>query len=365
MHYATKLLECITDYHLGNTNTTEWLQNMAQFAQCEAVHVVNWTAGRPETAITYSSAEPIKFDAAWLTWVDRLIETMNPKEPDLLENIAQSAEANDGPADNPLTNPELMISYLDSYPAISLLIFQSNNKSEGWSDNERKYLRRLLPGLLKAHLVHKKLTNAEDRLQMANSAMNGSPRAMIGMSPTGEIFQANDAALDLQDGTTFATQNGRLTINEPRVMQQLNDKLGEMRILQADSVNQFIWNRSFRSTSDGENYQLMLRGFILDPWHLETSAYDRFAVLTIGRPDSAQSPTVEQLRDFYDLSNAQARVVLALLEGNDVMTSAAKLHISINTMRSHMRSIYAKLGASNQSDLLRLLTRTLVDYTRK
>jgi DNA-binding CsgD family transcriptional regulator len=30
-----------------------------------------------------------------------------------------------------------------------------------------------------------------------------------------------------------------------------------------------------------------------------------------------------------------------------------------------MRAIYTKLGANNQSDLLRLLTRTLVDYTRK
>jgi len=82
----------------------------------------------------------------------------------------------------------------------------------------------------------------------------------------------------------------------------------------------------------------------------------------VATPDIAASPTSEQLRDFFDLSSAQARVVLALLQGNDVMTSAAKLHISINTMRSHMRAIYAKMGINNQSDLLRLLAGTLVDY---
>jgi DNA-binding CsgD family transcriptional regulator len=219
--------------------------------------------------------------------------------------------------------------------------------------------------LLKAHTVQKQFTNTNNRLQIANRVINANPRAFVGLSPVGEILQSNDAALDLQKGETFSTKNGKLVINNSKVSLQFNNKLAEMRILQANSVNQFIWNRSFRSESDGENYQLMLRGFILDPWHLETTTYDRFAVLTIGQPDSAQSPTAEQLRDFYDLSNAQARVVLALLEGNDVMTSAAKLHISINTMRSHMRAIYTKLGASNQSDLLRLLTRTLVDYTRK
>ncbi len=365
MKHTVTLLESIADLHLGNINAEEWLQQLGSIANCKSACMISWTSGRPETAITHSAAEPIEFDAAWLIWVDKFVQTTNPEQPGLLDDLVRSAGVIDSSPDNSLTNPKLMIAYLDSFPAVTLLVFQSDNKADDWNERDRQHLRMLLPSLLKAHLVHKKLTIAEDRLQMANSAINGSPRAMIGMSPTGKIFQANDAALDLQDGTTFGTRNGTLSINDPKVMRQLNDKLGEMRILKADSVNQFIWNRSFRSKSDGENYQLMLRGFILDPWHLESSAYDRFAVLTIGHPDSTQSPTVEQLRDFYDLSNAQARVVLALLEGNDVMTSAAKLHISINTMRSHMRSIYAKLGASNQSDLLRLLTRTLVDYTKK
>jgi DNA-binding CsgD family transcriptional regulator len=47
------------------------------------------------------------------------------------------------------------------------------------------------------------------------------------------------------------------------------------------------------------------------------------------------------------------------------MSAAAKLHISINTIRSHMRAVYAKLGVSGQSDLLRVLTRTLVEYIKK
>jgi DNA-binding CsgD family transcriptional regulator len=109
----------------------------------------------------------------------------------------------------------------------------------------------------------------------------------------------------------------------------------------------------------------MLRAHKLKGWRIESSIYDRFAVLYIACIDSAVSPSAEQLRDYYDLSNAQARVVLALLEGNDVMTAAAKLHISINTIRSHVRAIYAKLGVSSQSDLLRVLTRTLVEFIKK
>jgi DNA-binding CsgD family transcriptional regulator len=182
------------------------------------------------------------------------------------------------------------------------------------------------------------------------------------MTPIGEVIRANEAGYELLEGKSFCVKNGLISINQATVMQQFRDKLAEIRILGRDSLHNFVWNRGFHSTADKHNYQLMLKVHELHSWQLESSNYDRFVTLMVATPDITASPTSEQLRDFFDLSNAQARVVLALLEGNDVMTSAAKLHISINTMRSHMRAIYAKMGVNNQSDLLRLLAGTLVDY---
>jgi len=154
----------------------------------------------------------------------------------------------------------------------------------------------------------------------------------------------------------------KLLINDSKIMRQFSGKLAELRSLATDSISQFIWNRSFHMEPDAHHYQLALRGFAHESWRLESNPHDRFALLVIGSPKMRTPPKADQLRDFYDLSNAQARVVLSLLEGNDIMTSAAKLNISINTIRSHMRAIYAKLGVDNQRDLLRVLLSTLVDY---
>jgi len=220
----------------------------------------------------------------------------------------------------------------------------------------------LLPALFKAHLVHKTLSRSDDTIDIANNALDAIPRAIIGMTPKGELVRANNAARNLLDGTSFRVENGKLIINDSKIMRQFSGKLAELRSLAPESISQFIWNRSFHKEPDAHHYQLALRGVAHESWRLESNPHDRFALLVIGSPQIRISPKADQLRDFYDLSNAQARVVLSLLEGNDVMTSAAKLSISINTIRSHMRAIYAKLGVDNQRDLLRVLLSTLVDY---
>ena len=51
-----------------------------------------------------------------------------------------------------------------------------------------------------------------------------------------------------------------------------------------------------------------------------------------------------------------------MMDGHDIVTTAARLHISVNTVRSHLRAIYAKLGVENIAGLLRMVSATLVNY---
>jgi DNA-binding CsgD family transcriptional regulator len=365
LQYAVELLDSIADLHLGNIDFSAWLQRLAGLAECEAACAISWTAGKPETAEFAYSTDPIQLDKTWLSWVDNLVHQTQPTQPILLSELAKQAGLFNNPGNDLLANNKLMIGFLDADPAITLLVFRTDNRPDGWNDDDRQRLATLLPSLLKAHCVHKKLTLGENRLAMANSALNGLPRVLISLTPTGEIIRPNSAGAELLQGEVFSAKDGRLSICDRKVMQQFMEKLAEIRILGKMSVDNFIWNRSFRCAHDNLNYQLMLRAHIMKGWRIESSPYDRFVVLYIACIDSTASPTAEQLRDYYDLSNAQARVVLALFEGNDVMTAAAKLHISINTIRSHVRAIYAKLGVSSQSELLRILTRTLVEFIKK
>ena len=65
---------------------------------------------------------------------------------------------------------------------------------------------------------------------------------------------------------------------------------------------------------------------------------------------------VEHILSFIDeLTPAQTRIVAALLRGHDVTEVAQQLSISVNTVKSHLRQVFLKTGASRLSELILML----------
>jgi DNA-binding CsgD family transcriptional regulator len=59
--------------------------------------------------------------------------------------------------------------------------------------------------------------------------------------------------------------------------------------------------------------------------------------------------------DFSRLSAREAEVVEHLLSGRRVMHIAAWLALSPNTVRSHLKSVFKKLGVGSQGELVELV----------
>jgi DNA-binding CsgD family transcriptional regulator len=70
-------------------------------------------------------------------------------------------------------------------------------------------------------------------------------------------------------------------------------------------------------------------------------------VLTPERP-----PALPTAPDDWSLTPAERQVFAQLLHGESNASIAAQLHISANTVQSHLRHIYEKSGANNRSQLL-------------
>ena len=51
-------------------------------------------------------------------------------------------------------------------------------------------------------------------------------------------------------------------------------------------------------------------------------------------------------------------MVQTILQDISVEETADKLNVSINTVRAHLRAIYARLGVTNKSQLLRIIGST-------
>jgi DNA-binding CsgD family transcriptional regulator len=76
-------------------------------------------------------------------------------------------------------------------------------------------------------------------------------------------------------------------------------------------------------------------------------------------PELSMAPPIDALKALYGLTDAEARLTKGLLHGERLEDYAARAGISMNTARTHLKSVFAKTDTDRQAELMRLLSRTL------
>jgi DNA-binding CsgD family transcriptional regulator len=67
--------------------------------------------------------------------------------------------------------------------------------------------------------------------------------------------------------------------------------------------------------------------------------------------DASRLAPVELIQGLFDLTTTEARVARALAAGSDIGSTAETFGISRETVRAHLKNIFAKTGFSRQTDL--------------
>lgn len=76
------------------------------------------------------------------------------------------------------------------------------------------------------------------------------------------------------------------------------------------------------------------------------------------QPESKPAPSVnEALHKVYNLTPAESRVVSQLIINPDVEVASETLHISVSTLRTHLKHIYRKTETKDKTELIhRIIT---------
>ena len=78
------------------------------------------------------------------------------------------------------------------------------------------------------------------------------------------------------------------------------------------------------------------------------------AVVFISAQEYQTVPASSVLQDLLNLTPAEARVTAALVSGKTIKQFAEETEVTLNTVRTHLKSVFSKTGVSRQSDLVRL-----------
>jgi DNA-binding CsgD family transcriptional regulator/PAS domain-containing protein len=83
------------------------------------------------------------------------------------------------------------------------------------------------------------------------------------------------------------------------------------------------------------------------------------AAIFITAPDQAAAPDLQLLASAFDLTATEAKIAVSIAAGGGVPATARALRISPNTVHTHLRRIFRKLGVNDQAALVRVLMRAV------
>jgi len=184
------------------------------------------------------------------------------------------------------------------------------------------------------------------------------PVAMLRVDRKGYVHFKNLAAEELlaDEGGILLRRDGTLATGTAGATEHLRRVIAKV----ADRA----WARS---TAGASAHCLVPRGAgrlplicVLYPVRGDRSSSDRrepMVAIAIKDPQASVSDGIEAFQAAFSLTKAEARLIGLLLEGRGLFEAADHLGITKNTVRTHMRNIYAKVGMHRQTDLISMVER--------
>lgn len=164
------------------------------------------------------------------------------------------------------------------------------------------------------------------------------PEPRLLLSLDGKVISSNQAARD-------ALAGGALSV----------DRNGTLHFGSAESDQAFAIGLCKTSADRNDHCPLVLRGrdgsWMAGTLHRTTNPARVILALHVDRGPSEAA--MGALAHAFQLTRSEASVLGALVGGKCPKVAAGDLDISEHTVRSHLRSIYAKLGVKGLTDALR------------
>ena len=209
-------------------------------------------------------------------------------------------------------------------------------------------MRRFVPHFQRAARISRRIGEADMRAAAATDLLDTSPYHVMALGPGLELLLANSRAAALLDGGSGVIFPRQIAPDDPAT-------LATLRAMAAGRSAER--STTFTATGrHGERLVLSALAVGTEQSGQFTSAANGTALMIVGGQRlNVTDAEIEALQAGFGLTAAEARLAAFLIEGSGVRGYAEYRGVSVEAGKYLLKSIYAKTGLSNQTELVALL----------
>jgi DNA-binding CsgD family transcriptional regulator len=222
-----------------------------------------------------------------------------------------------------------------------------------FGEPELRLIDRLKPHLRRSMLLRFRLAGYRALQRAEYQALDQLTVGVILLDRAARIIFANAVARSLNNGTgPLQLRNAKLATFSPSHSRRLDN------LVQAALRGTPTGTMSIPRPGDGQFLTILVssvRGRDVERFAI-SNLPDAAAMVFIFDPANKNGIPVAWIMDAYGLTLAEAKVAVAASTNTTIAETASSLNLSPNTVKTHLRRVFAKTGINRQIELARLLT---------
>ena len=227
--------------------------------------------------------------------------------------------------------------------AIYTIAFGRTKEQPLFDKDDHDKLAFLVPHAARALQIADQLqTVATDRAELL-STLDSLSAPVILVDLQCRVKQINISASVLVDTLQGIENNdGKLRFSDPRIDAEFRYQ-----------VNQLSRYGVILSPCLSNGMQVHLLAKQIENNRTYQSPNDERVLVVMDWPKTKVAPIGAELRDRYGLTIAELRVLAVLVDGGSIKSAAQDLGVQQNTIKTQVKSLFAKTETSRQQDLIR------------
>lgn len=247
-----------------------------------------------------------------------------------------------------------------SVPMPTGMSFFRSVREPRFDEADRAFLHLVLPHFSRALGIHVRLHDAELRSALSLSALDRLASGVILIGSGGKILHLNRLANQI-----IASNDGLRINKQSEIMELAAIKSGETRALHAaielalhpDTIEVPHFSHGVQITRPSDRPAYILNPVPLPPENDFGSARSRaHVIIFVVDPDAAPVLDAPLLKKLYGLTAAEVRVTQRMYAGDTAIQASEVLGVSELTVRTQLKSIFAKTDTHRQAELMKLMS---------